>query len=158
MYIFRRDKFNVNYALSTGFLHEFRKLSYVSEVTETASDISLYLGPGIKASFIPVSRFIIEGAFIPRVHIPWLNYGIKNKIYPEEISTFRSPYHSMIYETNFSLRAGYEIYQGYAVSMGYIKKDMLGYGSAVPTFNPKSVIHYKLDRIHRFLFQINVTL
>ena len=158
LYIFRRDKFNVNYALSTGFLHEFRKLSYVSEVTETASDISLYFGPGIKASFIPISRLVLEGAFIPRVHIPWLNYGIKNKMYPEEINSFRSPYHSLIYETNFSMRAGYEIFKGYTISLGYVKKDMLGYGSALPTFNPKSVIHYKLDRIHSFLFQINFTL
>jgi len=158
MPLLHRAKAGIEYGISTGLLHEFRKLSYKSGIVETANDISLYAGPGLKAYCKIVPRWITETDVNTLFHAPWLNYGVKNKVYPENTGNFRSPYHTFIYETLFSLKTGYQVSPKYLISLAYQKQDLIGYGSEHPSFKSRSLIHYKLDRIHRFRLIINIAL
>jgi hypothetical protein len=158
MHLIRRERFSTYYGISTGLLHEFRRLSYKSGVIENANDISLYLGPELKVNYCPLPRCITEGIFNARFHIPWLNYGVKNKTCPEESDSYTSHYRSLIYETIFTLKAGYRISRKYSISLVYMKQDLVGYGSHTASFHSRSVIHYKLDRIHRFQIQTKIIL
>lgn len=157
-YLLNRDKFCIRYSASSGILHEFRKLSYNTGVTESANDISLYIGPGVNTYYSPFPGWKTELTFIARFHTPWLNYGMKNKIYPESAFSSKTPYRSFIYETDFFLKAGYEFPGRYLFSLVYSKQDLIGYGCEQASFHPGPVIHYKLDRIHRLQILMTIPL
>ena len=127
-----------------------RYLTYLSGLEERTADIHFCLGPDARLKYEATGRLSVKLAFSGMFYIPYLNTGKLKRWDVEGELIYKSNYHAFYYRTMFDISLGYKLTKEQAISLGYVKDDIVGFANARPLFHIDEMKHFRLDRMHNF--------